>query len=546
MDRVELNRRIDLLQRKLKEGKFIVAPHLADCFRESMSKVQVLDDGLVDPSTVDSRVRCLCMGIAFQNDRQEWKDAVSLKDIQNAFYQRVEYAFGQLFEMMANAKSNPYSFSDWFSSDKDRVLKCAPIVDEFLEEIVSFWENISEPTWIHLEDTFDLKAVFTGELFPDGRSNVASSTGIYFDTTVLPDPFLKISPVLQFMSVGEKCREIVRLALQVLSYKTLALADVEKPIIAILPDRHHLEEGYKNFINECAISDAIVHTKVLFGQEVNDGQELFDYYSHFSDAEQVVKKLIKPEKLVFATEWGGNLAEQMSQYLDEQGASLGINKPGQAVFMNLVSRFSQANDAFQRSLQLRGTPIIQAPTSWIWYNQMLEYNAGNSQSDSLNDLHVAHALNSTVKNEMPWMGNIPPDSLLEIRQSGALDEIRSLLKGGLNELINANPSNFYRTGDKVFGNLDAAFTDHEKKLKELSDKKWKFGGRDLSSFIVVGGITIAAALTSLPAFAALGAAAGMSGYIPTVKELKDKYKKLTAEETKIKNTGVGILLSTKK
>jgi hypothetical protein len=37
----------------------------------------------------------------------------------------------------------------------------------------------------------------------------------------------------------------------------------------------------------------------------------------------------------------------------------------------------------------------------------------------------------------------------------------------------------------------------------------------------------------------------MSGYIPNVKELKEKYRTLTAEENEVKNTGVGILLSSK-
>ena len=351
--------------------------------------------------------------------------------------------------------------------------------------------------------------------------------------------------MLQFIDDEERCYEVVRLALQVLSYKSLALADTGKPIIAILPDRHHLEDNYREYVNDCAVTDSIEHTKVLFGQDISDSEELFAYYSHFDNAEDVVSRLLNPEKLVFDTEWTGSLADQMHKFIEEQGAKLGMDKPGQAVYMHLISRFSQANDSYQRSLQLRGTPVLRAPTSWIWYNQMLEYNAGNSSMDSLHDLHIARALNSTVKSEMPWMGNIPADSLIEIRQSGALDEIRHLLSGGLKELIEANPSNFYRTGDQVFDNLDAAFMDHEKKIKELSAKKWKFAGKDISSFIVVGGISITAALTSLPAFAFFSTAAGMSGYIPNVKELKEKYKTLTAEENEVKNTGVGILLSSK-
>lgn len=545
MEREELHRRVELLQEKLKEGKIEFAPHLIDAFWESMEKVRLLPDGIIDPETVDGRIRSLCMTIAHQHDRREWKDAVSLKEIQEGYFQRVNYAFGQLFKMITEANADPYKFAGWFSSDQSRVKDCLPVIDKFLEENKSFWENISDPTWIHLEDSFDSKAVFTGELFPDGSSNIASSTGLYFDTTILPDPFLKISPMIQFMSDDEKCYEMVRLALQVLSYMSLALADIEKPIVAILPDRHHLEDNYRKFVHDCAVTDSIEHTKTLFDQDIKDGEELLAYYSHFADADEVVSRLKKPEKLVFATEWDGSLAEQMMRLLEEQGAKLGMKKAGQAVYMHLISRFSQANDAFQRSLQLRGTPIIRAETSWIWYNQMLEYNAGNSEADSLNDLHIARALNSTVKNEMPWMGNIPPDALIEIRQSGALHEIRDLLSSGLKSLVEANPSNFYRTADQVFDNLDSAFKEHEQKLKELTSKRWKFAGKDIASFVVVGGIEITAALTGLPLYGALGAMAGMTGAIPNVKDLREKYKKLKAEESEIKNTGVGILFKNK-
>lgn len=545
MEREELHRRIILLQEKIKEGKIKFASHLIDGFRKSMERVRILPDGMVDPDSVDGRIRSMCLLIAYEHDRKEWKEAVSLREIQEGYFQRVDYTFGQLYEMMNKAKADPYKFSSWFSSEDSRVKESLPVIDEFNKEIKHFWENISEPTWIHLEDSVDSKAVFTGELFPDGSSNVASSTGLYFDTTILPDPFLKISPTVQFMDDKERCCEIVRLALQVLSYKSLALTETEKPIVAILPDKHQLEDNYREFVNSCAVTDSIEHTKTLFGQEIGDGDELFAYFSHFKDANEVVNRLVNPNKLIFATEWDGALAQQMMRFLEEQGKKLGLKKAGQAVYLQLLSRFSQAHDAFQRSLQLRGTPVIRAETSWIWYNQMLEYNAGNSEPGKLKDLHIARALNSTVNTEMPWMGNIPPDALIELRKSGALDEIREILSGGLRHLIESNPGNFYRTGDKVFDNLDIAFKDHEKKIKELMAKRWTFAGRDIGSFIVVGGIEITAALTGLPMFGALGAVAGMTGMVPNVKDLKEKFKKLKAEESEIKNTGVGLLLKNK-
>jgi hypothetical protein len=546
MEREELHRRIELLRKNLNEGKLHIPEHLMDGFRESLSKVKFAADGMVNPDTVDGRIRSMCLAVAHLNDRQEWKEAVTLKQIQESYFQRVELAFGDLFEKMQKANANPYSFSGWYCSEVENVTNALPIIDEFLEEIQSFWGNISEPTWIHLEDSIDSKAVFTGELFPDGKSNIASSTGLYFDTTILPDPFLRIRPLLKVMSDKDICYDIIRLALQVLSYKELALAELDKPIIAILPDRNYLDNDYQKFIFDCAISDTIEHTKTILNEEFSNEEEVAEYYGQFTDAQEIVKKLIKPEKLIFATEWDGDLATQINRFLKEEASKLGAMKPGQAVYMHLFSRFSQANDAFQRSLELKGTPIIRAETSWIWYNQMLEYNAGNSTTKSLNDLHIGRALNTTVKKEMSWMGNIPPASLIEMRQTGALDEIRHILSGSIKDLTSLNPKNFYRTGDQVFDNLDGAFREHERKIKDLSSKKWIFAGKDISSFVVVGGIEITAALTGLPMYGTLGSMASMTGVIPTVKDLKEKYRALTAEESKISNTGIGILLRSKK
>ena len=525
----------------MQDGKIHIAAHLADGFRTSLAKIRVMPDGLVDPDTVDSRIRAMCNLIAYQNDRDEWKDAVALNQIQDAYFKRVEYAFGQLYEMMIKGKANPYRFADWFSSSDEYVNSAIPVIDEFVEEILDFWKNISDPTWIHLEDAQDSKAVFSGELFPDGTSNVASSTGIYFDTTILPDPFVKISPLLPMMSRKEKCYDIVRLALQVLSYKSLALANTDKPIVAILPDRYHFEEGYKNFVTSCAESDALSHANYIFGEKFTSLEDVHSFLREFSSAEQIVKKLKKPSELVFATEWGGDPVSQIKRYIAEESTKLGIESPGDAVFMQIYSRFSQANDTHQRSLQLRGTPIIRAETSWLWYNWMLRYNSHSKVDEALKELHISRALSTTVKTEFTWLGNIPPDALIEIRKSGALDEIREILGKGIKEIIAAKPDSFYRTGDRVFENLQKAFDEHETRLKDLRSKKWSFAGKDVGSFMVVGSIELAAAITGRPLYGVLATAAQMTGAIPTVKEIRDKYSQLKAAETAVRNTGVGML-----
>lgn len=545
MDRAETTRRLELLRKRIHDGKFHVAPHLREGFETSLQRIRTAADGLVDETTVDGRIRSTLLMIAYQSDREEWKDLVSLKQIQEAYFERLQKMFGQPFEMMIEAKVDPYHFAEWYASDQARVKETIGVADDFVSGTIEFWENISDPTWIHLEDSFDTKAVFTGEIFPDGRSNVVSSTGIYFDTTILPDPFLKMASVFEQMDVQDRVTEILRLGLQVLQYKDLAIADVPKPLVAVLPDRHGLEEGYRKFVHDCATDDAVKHAARLFGRRFSGIEELTDFLKRFKTSGDIVAALHQPNELVFATEWKGSLSDHIDRFILENGKKLGIAAPGQAVFLQLLTRFSQANDSYQRSRELRGTPIVRAETSWLWFNWMLRANAQGLEGDALTGLHVARALGTTVKREISWLGNVPAAALIEIRKTGAMDEIRALLGSGIRQLVDARPDNFHRTGDKVFDNLYAAFQSHEKQIDVLRMKKWKFAGLDVGSFFVIGGIEMTAALTGLPLFGAAAATASRLGVIPTAKDLKEKFGKLKEEGAKLNSTGVGILFKHK-
>ncbi len=541
MEREELHRRVELLKEKLEAGNIKIAEHLADDFEESLLKVRLAPDGMVDPETVDVRIRSFLTFIAYQSDREEWKEAISLYEVQRAYFERVEHAFGQPYEMMTEANADPYRFAGWFTSDPERVKDAIRVTDDFVPSILEFWENIADPTWIHLEDSTHSKAVFAGEIFPDGNSNIASSTGIYFDTTVLPDPFVKISPLLQFMDEEERCYEILRLGLQILQYKELALLEDAVPIVAVLPDRHQFEDNYREFVHSSARRDALVHAGTLFGREFSEIEELQNFLQQYQDPLTLVSHLVKPEELVFATEWSGDLPSQIDRYIREQSEKLGATNAGDAVLMHLLSRFAQSNDSFQRSQDLNGTPIIRAETSWLWFNWMLRNNSYSVDHVDQHRLHIARALETTVATKFTWLGNVPPEALLEIRKAGALEEIRETLGSGVAELIEARPDNFFRTGDQVFDNLHSALTKHESRIKEIQSKKWTFAGRDLGSFLVVGGIELAAAITGLPLYGAVAATAGMSGVVPTAKELKEKLSQLRAEEDELRSTGVGIL-----
>ncbi len=549
MEREELHRCINLFQEKLKEGNIIVPSHLIEGFQQSIKNIRCLSDGMIDPDTVDSGIRVLCGMVIYEQEQErlKWMKVAPLKEIQKGFFQRVERFFGRLFEDMIKKNEKPHMYAAWILLQEDKVKKDMYRIDEFLEEINKFWEKASYPTWLHLEDSHNSKAVFTGGgTLSEGISNITCSTGLYFDTTILPDPFVEISQAVKIMDNRVKFYQILYLALQILSYKSLSAVEMENPIVVILPDRRHLGDYYKDSTHEITVNNSIEHTKTLFGQNIKDEDELCEYYSHFKDGDEIVSKLHKPDKLVIAADWDVPLPVQLAGWMGSFNLKkVGIENAGQALLWHIRGKFSEAHEAFQRSRQLKGTPIIRDNTSWFWYKQMLELNAKDREQNSLNDFHIARALNSKIKNEMPWMGNIPSDALIEMRQTGALEEIRHVLSSGIKDIVEANPSNFNKTGDKVFDNLDKAFKMHEKKIKDLISRRWSFAGKDLGSFVVVGGIEITAALTGLSIWGVATGMAGMSGVVPSAKEVINKYKQLKTEGSEINNTGVGMLFKNK-
>jgi hypothetical protein len=156
IDRAELHRRVEILKQKLAEGKLHFAPHLIESFRQSIEAIRIGSDGLVVPETVDTRVRGLCLSLAFQHDRQELKEDVPLPDIQRAYFRLVESLFGDLYKAMREKKATPYQFARWFADQEDHVKKNHDVLWKFVENVNEFWDNAAEPTWAHTEDRPDL------------------------------------------------------------------------------------------------------------------------------------------------------------------------------------------------------------------------------------------------------------------------------------------------------------------------------------------------------------------------------------------------------
>jgi hypothetical protein len=144
---------------------------------------------------------------------------------------------------------------------------------------------------------------------------------------------------------------------------------------------------------------------------------------------------------------------------------------------------------------------------------------------------------------MRWLGKIPHEALIEIRKEGALGELRHLLGAGVSEIAAAKPLNFYRTADQIFDNIQTAFSDHEKKIKELQNKKWRFAGLDIGTWLAVGTLEVAAAATGHPIFGLSAFAANQIVDAPKLKDLPKSVRGLIHDSKELNRSPVGLLFS---
>src|ERR1019366_2649151 len=97
------------------------------------------------------------------------------------------------------------------------------------------------------------------------------------DTLVLPDPFLRSKDLFKRWTPDQQAYYLIKHGLNLLQYKELACADLDPPIVTILPDTTEIAAAEKEFIYGLGRRDALVHAGRIFGREFASFDEMIDF-----------------------------------------------------------------------------------------------------------------------------------------------------------------------------------------------------------------------------------------------------------------------------
>ena len=534
MEPEEIHEMVLFLREELRAGRIKISSKFT---ADALARVRFGPDGKVDPQTVDGSVRALGLAVLGSRAHATLRET-SLRDVQSRYFDILESNVGAVYSDVKRYGADLQRVAAKFASDEAAVAAFAGRVEEFTNFLTEFWEHHGPVVEAHLGDLHSLKSVFGGDLFPRYDSNIACSVGLYMDTVVLPDPLSRILMMRSAIAPKELFRLVVKHSLNALAYRELALADVNPPLVVIVPDRFGLDKSYSKAVDAAGNVDALTHAGRIFGREFESAPEFIRFVDQCGTPDQIVEAMAEPGRLIFDSEWSEPLPEQLTRYLSETIRPMGVGQGyGDAVYFSIVGRMMMSNDALLRSSSFGGSPLAEAPASWKYLQWKYEYDtmAGNHAPANSHTL-ISKALGSSL------LSGLPAGTLIELRKSGAAAELREIIGKGIGDISSASDADIARVADAVIANLDSALSEHDRKLQALTHSKLKFYGFDVGRYVINGGFGLASVLTRSTALGALAVISQMAG-APTPGDLMKRYKKLRSESTDLRRSPISMIFN---
>jgi hypothetical protein len=252
-----------------------------------------------------------------------------------------------------------------------------------------------------------------------------------------------------------------------------------------------------------------------------------------------------PVSLIYRSDWTDSFAKQVQRSTTTGYAKLlRSTNPGYIAAEEILGHMSSSNETLIEARLVQGTPLIDDLTDWKYLVWKLEADTrAAEESFGIKDLHVVRGLQELSTTDMEWLGRVPHDALIELRTTGAIHEIREVLGTGVQTLIDVTPENFHRTRDQVFDNIHAAFDRHRQAVRDLTNRKWRFAGSGIGTWLVVGSIEVTAAITGVPVWGVTTWAANQLLDVPKLKDIPKSIKGIIAESTQLKQSPVALLFN---
>jgi hypothetical protein len=320
-------------------------------------------------------------------------------------------------------------------------------------------------------------------------------------------------------------------ALGLLQAKDLFLADVTPPIAAIVRPFSDARPEAVEGGNRLTEHDFLAIAPEIFDAKFSSYEEVLEFVRLHGTIERLFKDMKKPEALSASARFDGDKAgghrqdhayslrehiesQMQSIYLVHPNRFAGLGDPELLVTafeMAIRGNLAVANSQLLSCGRLAAQPSADNDRQWrylVWkFNHDSKFFA---EKFGLKDISKGSlVLNALQLDDFYWLGNVPIEAIVRLREDGELQDIRDTLSRGIERIETVSHEDFSNVTRQVRYNLEQEFKRHRKQLKEVQEKFQRKYDFDVSLVAVGGSIAVMSAL--FPPLALVAGAVGAAG-----------------------------------
>lgn len=415
-----------------------------------------------------------------------------------------------------------------------------------VREIHSFWDQNGE-TLYDLIKQIPNQTLYAKSSFQTLLDEVKNAA-LYVDTIVADDWIYGSREMVEDGSrshQGELGITILCEYMHLMELRELVTAQVIPPILIICPSPHYAKKEIREVSTNIARWLGLEYANRLFDRQFTTLPEIVEYGAAIRNEPQLIKKIADPSLI---WEEGKTLENKVERKLQIAGYSLNASgfpselaekSPATTLIVHVLAGFDVIAQQYVDN-ELLDVDIKVSPYHWEEYLWSLGFQSIGGRvvhiGKAKEETAIAHILDLP---DMAWLGNVPVEHLISIREQGKMEEFRSLFRDARERLKYVNPEDVPRLAKEIRDTLESSLKEHAKYLKSNKRNELLGWATDIGGFIVAGGL--AAATPAIPLLAIPAAIIGLGAGVGSVRDIVRRFQRSRGQKQIEENRPIGVL-----
>ena len=553
-----LRRRIEKLLEMASEGKLVLCSTLAPEMRKQLERdlASIRRDaaGEIDLASCTSIVRTLAKTVSFMAEMQEPESAaeepVPTGDPGTESQRMQQEFFSILDEFFTRATGGGYqdfATSETFVPEMRRqAAGLVPLLAEALpwlgEALEGFYGRNRETSFGTPSQLSGVKLVMGGSsYFRPTHLDAVRKMALYGDTILIPDPIL---PWFETERPDSKFGSVYPLeaAFTLLQLKPLVDAPLSVPAVVVFPSWERSLEAHDPTTQDGIEAFWIRFFSHYLQNRFDDIDEVVDYVGK---REREFLRVVEQKTLFVPAGATGkeSMAEGLALYREhirkmrseEYAARYESLPDGPLVLNGIMERLAPQYHMLENSESLGAQPMLCIEQQWHYYRLCTDVFVGDLLQESKLSPQTTAIIESLSQPEFRWLGNVPMESLVELRCNNENAAFRTRLGEHLSVLHESSLDDLDRVAAEVGRGIASLIEEHQADVERIQQEY----RRKHAQTAVLAWVTVAASLfPALAPFLGVAAPLGLAA-----KYAFDKTEELLATRRAAKSL-MGVLAAT--